>query len=54
MTYILSSAMTAERISETGRAYTADLDDIKVRQGEIWVKQKEILQRLNKVLDVAK
>jgi len=59
MNRLLSNATSAieqitERINETGRAYAADLDDIKARQEEIWVQQKEILNRLNKVLEVAK
>jgi len=59
MNRLLSAAASAinqiaERISETDRIYAADLDDIKARQEEIWAQQKEILNRLNKVLDVAK
>jgi uncharacterized protein related to proFAR isomerase len=63
--YILTSALTlsnatnninqiARRANETGSIYAADMDEIKARQEEIWVQQKEILRRLNKVLDVAK
>jgi len=59
MNRLLSNATSAinqiaERINETGRAYAADLDDIKARQEEIWVQQKEILHRLNKVLEATK
>ena len=41
----------AKRVNETGNVYAADIDDIQARQEEIWVQQKEILHRLNKVLD---
>ena len=44
----------AKRANETGNIYAADMDVIKARQEEIWVQQKEILRRLNKVLDVVK
>jgi transcriptional regulator of met regulon len=44
----------AKRANETGSVYAADIDEIKARQDEIWVQQKEILRRLNKVLDVTK
>jgi hypothetical protein len=44
----------AKRVNETGNVYLPDLDDIKARQDEMWEQQKEILKRLNKVLDVAK
>jgi len=37
-------------VNETGGVYSADLDDIKARQDEIWVQQKEILHRLNKIV----
>ena len=42
----------ARRANETGNIYATDMDEIKARQEEIWVQQKEILRRLNKVLDV--
>ena len=59
MNRLLSNATSAidqmaERINETGRTYAADLDNIKIRQEEIWVQQKEILNRLNKVLEAVK
>ena len=59
MNRLLSNATSAidqmaERINETGRTYAADLNDIKARQEEIWVQQKEILNRLNKVLEATK
>jgi len=44
----------AKRVNETGNIFTPDLDDIKARQEEIWVQQKEILHRLNKMLDAVK
>jgi hypothetical protein len=44
----------AKRVNETGSIYAADLNEITVRQDEIWVQQKEILHKLNKMLDVAK
>ena len=44
----------AKRANETGSVYANDHKDIKARQEEIWVQQKEILRRLNKVLDVVK
>jgi len=42
----------ARRANETGNIYATDMEEIKTRQEEIWVQQKEILRRLNKVLDV--
>ena len=39
------------RTSSTGNIYAADIDEIKARQEEIWVQQKEILRRLNNILD---
>lgn len=42
----------ARRVNETGNIYAADIAEIKVRQDEIWVQQREILHRLIKVLDV--
>jgi hypothetical protein len=40
----------AKRANETGRIYDVDIDDIKERQDEIWMQQKEILSRLAKLL----
>lgn len=31
--------------------YAPDPDDIRVKQDEIWIQQKEILLRLNKILE---
>ena len=44
----------ARRVNETNRVYVPDLDEIKARQDDIWVQQKEILRRLNKFFDAAK
>jgi hypothetical protein len=41
----------AKRANETGNVYTADIDEIKSRQDEIWVQQKEILQRFIEMTD---
>jgi len=43
----------SKRANETGNIYAADLDEIQARQGEIMVQQKEILRKINKMLDVA-
>lgn len=42
----------AKRVNQNGSVYTIDMDDIKARQDEIWTQQKEILRRLDRVLDV--
>jgi primase-polymerase (primpol)-like protein len=42
----------AKRVNETGNTYLADIKDITARQDEIYNQQKEILHRLNKILDV--
>ena len=44
----------AARVNQTSNIYLTDIEDIKARQEEIWVQQKEILRRLNKVLDAVK
>ena len=44
----------AKRVNETGSAYSADMTEIKARQDEIWVQQKEILRRLDKMMEVVK
>ena len=44
----------AKRVNETGNVYAADIEDVKTRQEEVWVQQKEILHRLNKILDAVK
>ena len=41
----------AKRSNETGSIYTSDLEYIKERQEEIWMQQKEILRRLNNIMD---
>jgi len=56
MNRLLSNAINiinqiAKRANETGSVYSPDLEDIKARQEEIWVQQKEILQRLNNIMD---
>jgi hypothetical protein len=42
----------ARRVNQTGRIYTADVEEIRGQFGEISVQQKEILRRLNKVMEV--
>jgi uncharacterized protein (DUF1778 family) len=44
----------AKRVNETGSAYANDMNEIQARQDEIRSQQKEILRRLNKILDVMK
>jgi hypothetical protein len=44
----------AKRINETDRIHLTDIEEITERQDEIWKQQKEILRRLNKILDTAK
>ena len=39
------------KANATGNIYAADIDEIKARQEEIWVQQKEILRRLNNIMD---
>ena len=56
MNQLLSNATNninqiAARANTTGNIYAADIDDIKARQEEIWVQQKEILRRLNNIMD---
>ena len=43
----------SKRANETGNIYAADLGEIQARQDEIMVQQKEILRKINKMLDVA-
>ena len=43
----------AKRANETGHVYTADLDVIQARQGEIWVQQDKIIRILAKIVEVA-
>ena len=56
MNNLLSNATSninqiAAKANATGNIYAADLDEIKSRQEEIWVQQKEILRRLDNVLE---
>ncbi|GHU37792.1 hypothetical protein FACS1894105_10550 [Clostridia bacterium] len=44
----------AKRANTFGEVYATDLDEIKKRQDEIWEQQREILHRLNKILDAVK
>ena len=44
----------ARRVNETGSVHLIDIEDIQARQEEIWVQQKEILRRLNKILEAVK
>ena len=44
----------AKRVNETGTIHFNEIDDIQARQEEILTQQKEILRRLNNVLDVVK
>ena len=44
----------AKRANETSNVYAADLDEIKARQDEIWVQQKEILRKITKMIDAVK
>jgi len=44
----------AKKVNETGNIYLNEVDDIQARQEEIMTQQKEILRRLNSVLDAVK
>lgn len=44
----------SKRINETGNIYADDIADIVACQDEILNQQKEILNRLNKILDATK
>jgi hypothetical protein len=44
----------AKRVNSTDNVYATDNDDIKARQEEIRGQQKEILRKLDKVLDAMK
>jgi len=44
----------ARRVNETGSVHLIDIEDIQARQEEIYSQQKEILPRLNKILDAIK
>jgi len=59
MNRLLSNAtnninQVAKRVNETGSIHVADVENIQARQEEIWVQQKEILRRLDKILDAVK
>ena len=56
MNQLLSNATNninqiARRVNETDRIHITDVEEITKKQDEIWVQQKEILRRLNKLLD---
>jgi hypothetical protein len=44
----------AKRVNETGNVYASDLDDIKTKQDEIWIQQKEKLRKIGDVMDAVK
>jgi hypothetical protein len=44
----------AKRVNSTGGFYRADIEHIQQRQDEIWGQQKEILRRLDKMLEAVK
>jgi len=44
----------ATRVNQPGNIYLTDIEDIKARQDEIWVQQKEILRLLSGVIDAVK
>jgi transcriptional regulator of met regulon len=44
----------AFRANATGNVQPADLENIKAKQDEIWAQQKEILRKINGIMDVAK
>ena len=44
----------AKKVNETSTIHLTDIEDIQARQEEILTQQKEILRRLNNVLDVVK
>jgi hypothetical protein len=41
----------AKRANQTGNVFTADIEEIKTRQDEIWVQQRAILISLAEILD---
>jgi Flp pilus assembly protein TadG len=56
MNRLLSNATSninqiSRRVNGTGNIYASDIADIVARQDEIQSQQKEILRRLNKVLE---
>jgi hypothetical protein len=44
----------AKRANSMGGIYATDIEDIQQRQNEIWGQQREILRKLDKVLDAMK
>ena len=44
----------ARKVNETGSVYAPNLEDIRARQEETWLQQKEVLRRLNKIIDITK
>ena len=44
----------AKKVNETSNIYLVEIEDIRAWQEEILTQQKEILRRLNNVLDVVK
>jgi len=44
----------AKRVNEMDSVHLVDIENIQSHQEEIWVQQKEILRRLNKILDAVK
>jgi len=42
----------AKRVNSTGHIYNADIQEIKVRQGEIWRKQEETVKLLTDIVGV--
>ena len=41
----------AKRANETGNIYSADIEDVKIRQDEIWNQQRVILKSLATIMD---
>ena len=41
----------AKRANETGNIYSADIEDVKLRQDEIWNHQRVILKSLATIMD---
>ena len=37
----------ARRVNETGNIYSADLDDLRTRYGDLWEQAKKILRKLS-------
>ena len=43
----------AKRVNETGRIYSADIEEIKTQLGEVWKQQDKIIKTITKTLEVA-